>query len=397
MGLLSNLLLPGRLRTGPTVLLPAKVKPDALLEAVQLADPTATQDGEELLAAGTRIHAPLELTADLLRKLSIKDEERLWAYRVVAERPLPMDYYDKFLAAGIAYRYGGWSLCEGSADDPAEDETRLAAVYLPEMPDQEELATLLRGLLRLPEPTAEADTEAAEAGVTELTPDEAPAAAATPDETAAEESPAGESSADEAPAAEIEPETEAAEAGVTALAPDETPAAAATPDETAAEKSPTGESSPADEAPEAEASDETTSGEAESGETGSGEAASDGVVSDETASDEAEAEDDDAEAGDSGLVIHAGQTIVYTGADIQVTASYENRFPAVVAGLLPYATEVVRIAVRALEDGELAGDDVVLEPGKVALALGQALDGPVVDAWGFQILEAEDLLPARRV
>ncbi|MEO3856738.1 hypothetical protein [Acrocarpospora sp. B8E8] len=364
MGLLSNLLLPGRLRTGPTVLLPAKVKPDALLEAVQLADPTAAQDGEELLAAGTRIHAPLELTADLLRKLSIQDEDRLWAYRVVAERPLPMDYYDKFLAAGIAYRYGGWSLCEGSADDPAEDESRLAAVYLPEMPDQEELATLLRGLLRLPEPTAETDAETdtdAEAGT----------------------------------------DTEVAEAAETAEeSSDEATASADASDETAAEKTASEESAPEEAAPAATTADEPApeaSGESASDETASADDSAEGA-SEEGPSDEAAEAGDDDESDKSGLVqIQSGQTIVYTGADIQVTASYETRFPAVVAGLMPYATEVVRIAVRALEDGELDGDGLVLEPGKVALALGNALDGPVVDAWGFQILEVEDLLPARRV
>ncbi|GAA0996467.1 hypothetical protein GCM10009555_092270 [Acrocarpospora macrocephala] len=356
MGLLSNLLLPGRLRTGPTVLLPAKVKPDALLEAVQLADPTAAQDGEELLAAGTRIHAPLELTADLLRKLSIQDEDRLWAYRVVAERPLPMDYYDKFLAAGIAYRYGGWSLCEGSADDPAEDESRLAAVYLPEMPDQEELATLLRGLLRLPEPTAETDADA-EAG--------------TDTEVAEVAEPAEESS-------------------------DEATASADASDETAAEKTASEEPAPEDAAPAATTADEPAP--EASGESTSDETASADDSAEEGPSDEAAEAGDGDESDKSGLVqIQSGQTIVYTGADIQVTASYETRFPAVVAGLMPYATEVVRIAVRALEDGELDGDDLVLEPGKVALSLGNALDGPVVDAWGFQILEVEDLLPARRV
>ncbi|WP_204042207.1 hypothetical protein [Acrocarpospora phusangensis] len=324
--------------------MPAKVKPDALLEAVQLADPTAAQDGEELLAAGTRIHAPLELTADLLRKLSIEDEERLWAYRVVAERPLPMDYYDKFLAAGIAYRYGGWSLCEGSADDPAEDDSRLAAVYLPEMPDQEELAALLRGLLRLPEATETAET-------TEAT---------------------------EAAGTTAEAETEEAEEAEVAAA-EETASAEAASEEAASEEAASTEA-----ASESAASDETTP-----------EAGSE-AATDDTASEEAASEEEVDEPGKSGLVVQAGQSIVYTGADIQVTASYETRFPAVVAGLLPYATEVVRIAVRALEDGELEGDDLVLEPGKVALALGSALDGPVVDAWGFQILEAEDLLPARR-
>ncbi len=117
--------------------MPAKTKPEAILELVRLADPKAELDGADVLAAATRIHEGIELTGDLAKKLGLDAEEKLWAHRVVAERPLPIDYYDKLLAAGLAYRLGGYCLCEGSADDPAEDTELEYAVYLPAVEESE--------------------------------------------------------------------------------------------------------------------------------------------------------------------------------------------------------------------------------------------------------------------
>ncbi|MGI5161301.1 hypothetical protein [Microbispora sp. CA-102843] len=150
MGWFSKLLLPGRLRTGPTALLPARPDPKTLLAVAQLADPEARTDGDDILAGGSRIQSPVELTGDVLVKLGVPDEDRLWACRIAAEGPLPVDFFDKSLAEGIAYRLGGWSLCQGEPLDPAEDGGD-PLVYLPAVLEPEEILPALGGLLGLVE------------------------------------------------------------------------------------------------------------------------------------------------------------------------------------------------------------------------------------------------------
>lgn len=147
MGWFSNLLLPGRLRTGPTVLLPARPDPKTLLAVAQLADPDARIDGDAILAGGSRIEPPIELTGDILAKLGLPGENRLWACRIAAEGPLPVDFFDKSLAEGIAYRLGGWSLCRGEPVDPAEDGGD-PVVYLPSAPESREILPILSEALR---------------------------------------------------------------------------------------------------------------------------------------------------------------------------------------------------------------------------------------------------------
>ncbi|WP_182902884.1 hypothetical protein [Microbispora sp. H10830] len=147
MGWFSKLLLPGRLRTGPTALLPARPDPKTLLAVAQLADPEARTDGDDILAGGARIEPPVELTGDVLAKLGVPDEDRLWACRIAAEGPLPVDFFDKSLAEGIAYRLGGWSLCQGEPLDPAEDGGD-PLVYLPAVPEPEEILPILAESLR---------------------------------------------------------------------------------------------------------------------------------------------------------------------------------------------------------------------------------------------------------
>ncbi|MGW5261481.1 hypothetical protein ACWEQG_10920 [Microbispora sp. NPDC004025] len=148
MGWFSKVLLPGRLRTGPTALLPARPDQKTLLAVAQLADPEATTDGDDIIAGGSRIQPPIELTGDILAKLGVSDSDRLWACRIAAEGPLPVDFFDKSLAEGIAYRLGGWSLCQGEPLDPAEDGGD-PLVYLPAVPEPEEVLEVLGGLLGL--------------------------------------------------------------------------------------------------------------------------------------------------------------------------------------------------------------------------------------------------------
>jgi hypothetical protein len=148
VGWLTNLLLPGRLRTGPTALLPDRPDPKTLLAIAQLADPDARFDGDDITAGGSRILAAAELDGETLGKLGVTDEERLWACRLSAEGPLPMDYFDKSLAEGIAYRLGGWSLCRGEPTDLTGSDLRAVRVYLPAAPSPEEVVSLLGEVLR---------------------------------------------------------------------------------------------------------------------------------------------------------------------------------------------------------------------------------------------------------
>ncbi|MFI6293439.1 hypothetical protein ACIBEJ_17745 [Nonomuraea sp. NPDC050790] len=129
-----------RLRTGPTAAVPAKPDPAELLRIVQLADPDARADGDDILAADTRIHAAVEAEPDLVGG----EMEQVWALRVAAEGPLPFDYFDRYLAEGIAFRLGGLAVCRGEVSDPTdEDVPRGAAVILPVRPADADLAELL--------------------------------------------------------------------------------------------------------------------------------------------------------------------------------------------------------------------------------------------------------------
>lgn len=127
-----------RLRTGPTAALSAKPDQSRLLEIVKLADPDAKLDGADILAADARIHAAVEAEPELVGG----EMDKIWACRVQAEGPLPLDYFDRYLSEGIAYRLGGLSVCRGEVTDPAE-VARGPVVILPVRPAAEELQPLL--------------------------------------------------------------------------------------------------------------------------------------------------------------------------------------------------------------------------------------------------------------
>ncbi|WP_157548578.1 hypothetical protein [Nonomuraea candida] len=129
-----------RLRTGPTAALPARPDPGELLRIVQLADPGARRDGDEIVAVDVRVCAPVEAGADLTGG----ELETAWAVRVAAEGPLPLDFFDRYLAEGLAFRLGGLAVCRGEVSDPADDGGESGpAVILPVRPTAEELAPLL--------------------------------------------------------------------------------------------------------------------------------------------------------------------------------------------------------------------------------------------------------------
>ncbi|WP_336216377.1 hypothetical protein [Nonomuraea sp. LPB2021202275-12-8] len=131
-----------RLRTGPTAALPAKPDRAELLRLVRLADPDAREDGDDIVAADVRVHAPVEAEPDLVGG----ELEKVWACRVTAEGPLPFDYFDRYLAEGLAFRLGGLAVCRGEVDDPTDDGHKSGpAVILPARPAAEELLELLEG------------------------------------------------------------------------------------------------------------------------------------------------------------------------------------------------------------------------------------------------------------
>jgi hypothetical protein len=156
MSWLSERRLLGQLRTGPTVLLPAKSSPEVLLETLRLADPAAHVDGDDIVLTGIRVKGGLELAEPELRKLLITEEDQLWAHRIVADGPLPVNGFDKGLAEGIAYRLGGRAMTRGQMNDPSEDDLVGPLAYLGEMPPHEEMISLLRGHLRPAESLKEA-------------------------------------------------------------------------------------------------------------------------------------------------------------------------------------------------------------------------------------------------
>lgn len=127
-----------RLKTGPTAIFPTKPEKSQLLAVIQLADPEARLDGEDVLAAGCRLHAPIEVEPELTGGVF----EEAWACRVAAEGPLPLDYFDRYLAEGLARRLEGLTLCRGELLDPA-DAAETYLVLLPLRPDPAELAESL--------------------------------------------------------------------------------------------------------------------------------------------------------------------------------------------------------------------------------------------------------------
>jgi hypothetical protein len=128
-----------RLRTGPTAALPAKPDPAELLRIVQLADPEAKKDGDDIVATDVRVCAPVEADSDLAGG----ELEKVWAVRVAAEGPLPLDFFDRYLAEGIAFRLKGLAVCRGEVSDPSDEENTGPAVILPTRPTAEDLAPLL--------------------------------------------------------------------------------------------------------------------------------------------------------------------------------------------------------------------------------------------------------------
>ncbi|MFC7590244.1 hypothetical protein ACFQYP_46050 [Nonomuraea antimicrobica] len=128
-----------RLRTGPTAVLPAKPDLDELLRIVRLADPGARREGDDIVAADARVCAPVEAEP----ALTGGELEKGWAVRVAAEGPLPVNFFDRFLAEGLAFRLNGLAVCRGEVSDPADDGEGGPAVILPVRPTPEELAPLL--------------------------------------------------------------------------------------------------------------------------------------------------------------------------------------------------------------------------------------------------------------
>ncbi|TDC03995.1 hypothetical protein E1267_24470 [Nonomuraea longispora] len=128
-----------RLRTGPTAVLPTKPDPAKLLRIVQLADPGARQDGDDIVATDVRVCAPVEAAAELTGGVL----EKAWAVRVVAEGPLPIDFFDRYLAEGLAFRLKGLAVCRGEVSDPADEAEGGPAVILPVRPETDELAPFL--------------------------------------------------------------------------------------------------------------------------------------------------------------------------------------------------------------------------------------------------------------
>ncbi|WP_162795016.1 hypothetical protein [Nonomuraea lactucae] len=132
-----------RLRTGPTAALPAKPSQADLLRIVRLADPDARADGDDIVAVDVRVHAPVEAEPELVGG----EMDEVWAVRVAAEGPLPFDFFDRYLAEGIAFRLGGLAVCRGEVSDPADDGTEGRAggpaVILPLRPAADALLPLL--------------------------------------------------------------------------------------------------------------------------------------------------------------------------------------------------------------------------------------------------------------
>src|SRR5690606_24086366 len=131
-----------RLRTGPTAALPARPDRAELLRLVRLADPKAREDGDDIVAADVRVHAPVEADPALVGGAL----EQVWACRVPAEGPLPVDYFDRHLAEALAFRGGGRSVGPGVGDAVGDESGAVGpAVILPVRAAGEEAAELRAG------------------------------------------------------------------------------------------------------------------------------------------------------------------------------------------------------------------------------------------------------------
>ncbi|MEU7741848.1 hypothetical protein [Nonomuraea sp. NPDC049158] len=167
-----------RLRTGPTAALPAKPSQADLLRLVRLADPEAREDGADIVAVDVRMHAPVEAEPELVGG----ELEQVWACRVVAEGPLPFDYFDRYLAEGIAFRLGGLAVCRGEVTDPADSDRGGPAVILPERPTPDELRAVLSGLDDSPKADVGDESDSDDSATDDTAPEDATTADATPPE-----------------------------------------------------------------------------------------------------------------------------------------------------------------------------------------------------------------------
>ncbi|MEV1248822.1 hypothetical protein [Nonomuraea sp. NPDC049750] len=316
-----------RLRTGPTAALPAKPSQADLLRLVRLADPEAREDGADIVAVDVRVHAPVEADPELVGG----ELEQVWACRVVAEGPLPFDYFDRYLAEGIAFRLGGLAVCRGEVTDPADSDRGGPAVILPERPTPDELRAVLSGLDDSPKADVGDETDSDDSATDDTAPEDTTTADATP-----------------------------TEAGTGATAGTETDAAAKAETDADAETDANAEA-------EAEASaDAETEAATEATEVAE--------VAEVTAAPGDDIKPDDINPDD----------FLYTVGDIRVLVVPEKGRPPAVQELLPFATELTAI--------ELRGDDPE-KVGALALRLADALNGLIVDRWRFRIDAAEDLLP----
>ncbi|MEU7838109.1 MULTISPECIES: hypothetical protein [unclassified Nonomuraea] len=280
-----------RLRTGPTAALPAKPSQADLLRLVRLADPEAREDGADIVAVDVRVHAPVEADPELVGG----ELEQVWACRVVAEGPLPFDYFDRYLAEGIAFRLGGLAVCRGEVTDPADSDRGGPAVILPERPTPDELRAVLSGL-------------------------------------------------DDSPKADVGDETDSDDSATDATAPEDTTTADATPAET-------GTSATADTETDADAKAETdakTDAEAEASADAETEAATEATEAAEVAEVTA-APGDDIKPDDINP-----DDFLYTVGDIRVLVVPEKGRPPAVQELLPFATELTAIELRG-DDPEKVG------------------------------------------
>ncbi|MFG1962199.1 hypothetical protein [Nonomuraea sp. NPDC049028] len=280
-----------RLRTGPTAALPAKPSQADLLRLVRLADPEAREDGADIVAVDVRVHAPVEADPELVGG----ELEQVWACRVVAEGPLPFDYFDRYLAEGIAFRLGGLAVCRGEVTDPADSDRGGPAVILPERPTADELRAVLSGL-------------------------------------------------DDSPKADVGDETGSDDSATDDTAPEDTTTADATPAET-------GTGATADTATDADAKAETdakTDAEAEASVDAETEAAAE-VPEVAEAAEVTAAPGDDIKPDDI-----KPDDFLYTVGDIRVLVVPEKGRPPAVQELLPFATELTAIELRG-DDPEKVG------------------------------------------
>ena len=341
-----------RLRTGPTAALPAKPSQADLLRVVRLADPEAREDGGDIVAVDVRVHAPVEAEPGLVGG----ELEQVWACRVVAEGPLPFDYFDRYLAEGIAFRLGGLAVCRGEVTDPADDDRGGPAVILPVRPTADELRAVLS---RLDDghkaDISDSDTDAAAADLL--------AAGADADADGADTETAGAETAD----------ADAVDAGADAEAED----GDATPDAATADA----DSDAKPDAATADAeSDADVNSESKAEPVSEAEAEADAATADAEAEAEAKTEVEVAAAGGDAKQ----DDFLYTVGDIRILVVPEKGRPPAVQELLPFATELTAI--------ELRGDDAE-KVGALALRLSDELNGLIVDRWRFRVDAVEDLLP----